>query len=210
MAAGDAVGEPTDAESGADLDGVSNVLVLSSTLDEGAREAYYERLLPDRPESLDVLAIDYRRTPDQWLDEWERRVGTRPGRCTIVSVDETTRSVAPSQNRTTRRGPNTVACLESPTDLTGLGITVSEYLAAEGGERTVVIFDSLTVLLQYVDLQRAFRFLHVLANRVGTVDATAFYHMDPGAHDDRAVATLSSLFDAVAEYEDGSWSFRDR
>lgn len=210
MPTGDAVGEPAGTEPDTGLDGVSNMLVLSPTMDEDARAAYYETLLPEQPETLDVLAIDYRQTPDQWLDEWERRVGQRPRKCTIVSVDEATRSVSTTANETARRGPNTVACIKSPTDLTGLGITVSEYLADEGGERTVLTFDSLTVLLQYVDLQRAFRFLHVLTNRVQTVNATAYYHMDPGAHDDKDVATLSSLFDAVAEFEDGSWSVHGR
>lgn len=210
MGPGDAVGEPADVEAEASLDGASNVLVLSPTMDEEARASYYGTLLPDDSESLDVLAIDYRQTPDQWLDEWKRRVGQQPRRCTIVSVDEATRSATGDATQTARRGPNTVACLKSPTDLTGLGITISEYLADEGSDRTVLTFDSLTVLLQYVDLQRAFRFLHVLANRVETVDATAYYHMDPGAHDDKDVATLTSLFDAIAEFENGSWSIRGR
>lgn len=210
MGMGDAVGEPADAASEVELDGVSNMLVLSPTMDEEARAAYYERLLPDSPGSVDVLAIDYRQTPDQWMDEWKRHVGERPRRCTIISVDETTRSVTSRSDEPTRRGPNTVTCLKSPTDLTGLGITISEYLADEAGERTVVTFDSLTVLLQYVDLQRAFRFLHVLSNRVETVNATAYYHMDPGAHDDKDVATLTSLFDAIAEFEDGDWSISGR
>ncbi len=210
MGMGNAVDERADAASGVELDGVSNVLVLSPTMDEEARAAYYERLLPDALESVDVLAVDYRQTPDQWVDEWKRHVGEQPRRCTIVSVDEATRSVSGGADERTRRGPNTVTCLKSPTDLTGLGITISEYLADEGSDRTVLTFDSLTVLLQYVDLQRAFRFLHVLANRVETVGATAYYHMDPGAHDDTDVATLTSLFDAIAEFEDGDWSIQSR
>jgi hypothetical protein len=210
MTMGEAVRESVDSGGEAGLDGASNVLVLSSTMDGDARASYYETLLPGPPDSLDVLAIDYRKSPDQWLDEWDRRMGARPKRCTIVSVDETTRSVSGGSPRTAHRGPNTVACLESPTDLTGLGITISEYLADEGSDHTVLTFDSLTVLLQYVDLQRAFRFLHVLANRVQTVGATAYYHMDPEAHDDQDVATLVSLFDAIAEFEDGSWSISGR
>jgi hypothetical protein len=91
-----------------------------------------------------------------------------------------------------------------------LGITVSEYLSKHGGTNTMVSFDSLTSLLQYVELQRAFRFLHVLANRVKTAGAVAHFHMDPGAHDEQAMATLSSLFDAVAEFDDGEWSIRRR
>ena len=69
MAAGDSVGELIERPSGVDLEGASNVLVLVTSLDDTARESYYETLLPDEPSEVDVLAVDYRRTPDQYLDE---------------------------------------------------------------------------------------------------------------------------------------------
>lgn len=210
MSAGDAAGESTGDESGGSLDGVSNVLVLAPTMNEAARDSYYTDLLPPNAQTYDVLAIDYRRTPDQWLEDWQRRVGDRPQKCTIVSVGEAMRSASTEATATTRHGPNTVTTVKRPTDLTGLGIAVSEYLGEQGGYQTIVTFDSLTVLLQYVDLQRAFRFLHVLANRVATVGATAYYHMDPGAHDREDIATVASLFDAVAEFDDGEWSVQRR
>ncbi|MUV85509.1 DUF835 domain-containing protein [Natronomonas sp. CBA1123] len=210
MSAGDAVGNSSGEDVGMDLDGVSNLLVLAPTMSSAARRSYYEGLLPERPSTLDVLAVEYRRSPDQWLDEWQQYVGDRPRQCTIVSTDETTRSAAAASGGPVTYGPNTAACVENPSDLTGLGITVSEYLSEHGGSNTVVTFDSLTALLQYVELQRAFRFLHVLANRVKTAESVAHFHMDPAAHDDREVATLSSLFDAVAEFEDGEWSLRRR
>ena len=209
MSTGDAAGESSDQRSGVDLDGVSNLLVLAPTMSDAARRSYYELLLPERPSTLELLAIDYRRSPDQWLDEWQQYVGDRPQRSTIVSIDETTRS-ATASSESVSYGPNTSVHVEMPADLTGLGITASEYLSEHGGTNTVVSFDSLTSLLQYVELPRAFRFLHVLTNRVKTAGAVAHFHMDPGAHDEQAVATLSSLFDAVAEFDDGEWSIRRR
>mgnify|MGYP006270225439 CR=1 FL=1 len=210
MSAGDTVGNASGEDAGVDLDGVSNLLVLAPTMSGDARQSYYEALLPERPSTLDVLAVEYRRSPDQWLDEWQQYVGDCPQQCTIVSADETTRSAAASSGGAVAYGPNTTACVENPSDLTGLGITVSEFLSDHGGPGTVVTFDSLTALLQYVELQRAFRFLHVLANRVKTAESVAHFHMDPAAHDAREVATLSSLFDAVAEFDDGEWSLRSR
>lgn len=211
MSAGDAVGESSSGAVDADLDGASNVLVLSPTMDERARRSYYEELLPDDPGSLDVLAVDYRRTPDKWLDEWQRYAGARPRRSAIICVDETTRSAAAAGgNPGLAADPATATTVENPSDLTGLGITVSEYLSAHGNADTVVTFDSLTVLLQFVEIQRAFRFLHVLANRVSTAGAVGHYHMDPEAHTDQEVATLASLFDAVAAYEDGEWDVQRR
>ena len=206
MAAGDSVGELIERPSGVDLEGTSNILVLVTSLDDTARESYYETLLPDEPSEVDVLAVDYRRTPDQYLDEWERYVDDQPRRCGIVRVDESTGS----DGDETEVGPGAVAAVESPTDLTGLGIKVGNYLENYGSSDTVVTYDSLTMLLQYVELERAFRFLHVLTNRVQDADAVAHYHMDPKAHDEQVMATLSSLFDAVAKFEDGEWRIRRR
>lgn len=192
----------------ADLDGASNVLVLSSAVDSTARASYFDALLPSRPASIDLLAIDYRRTPDACLDEWNRHLGATPDRSTLVITDETPRSAAATVSP--QYGSNTVVTVENPADLTGIGITMSEYLTEHGGADTLVSFDSLTALLQYVELQRAFRFLHVITSRIRTVDAFAHYHMDPDAHDRKPIATLASLFDAVAEFDDGEWSVQTR
>jgi len=216
MSAGDGT---ADADSDSDADGsvggdldlgdASNVLVLSPSMSERARQSYFDRLFPGAPAEFDVLAVDYRRSADQWVDDWTRHVDDRPQSVVVVSVDETTRSATASVTGTRYTGDAAMG-IENPGDLTGLGIAVSEYLSEHEGPGTIVTFDSLTYLLQYVDLQRAFRFLHVLSNRVETADAVAHYHMDPAAHVDRAVITLASLFDAVVEFEDGEWSVSTR
>ena len=206
MAAGESAAEFIERPSGVDLEGASNVLVLAESLDDAARESYYGTLLPEDPSSVDVLAVDYRRTPEEYLEEWQRYVGGRPRRCGIVCVDES----AWSSGDGSEVGPGAVATVESPTDLTGLGIKVGSYLENYGSSDTIVTYDSLTMLLQYVKLERAFRFLHVLTNRVQDADAVAHYHMDPKAHDEQVMATLSSLFDAVAKFEDGEWRIRRR
>ena len=206
MAAGESAVEFIERPSGVDLEGASNILVLVESLDDAARESYYGTLLPEDPSSVDVLAVDYRRTPEEYLEEWRQYVDERPRRCGIVCVDGAARSSGDGSEV----GPGAVATVESPTDLTGLGITVGNYLESNGGSDTIVTFDSLTMLLQYVECERAFRFLGVLSNRVEETDAVAHYHMDPKAHDDREMATLSSLFDAIARFDDGEWNVRRR
>ena len=206
MAAGESVEKLIERPSGVDLEGASNVLVLTESLDDAARESYYGALLPDDPSSMNVLAVDYRRTPEEYLEEWQRYVDERPRRCGIICVDES----GGASGDGTEVGPGAVAAVESPTDLTGLGIKIGNYLESQGGSDTLVTFDSLTMLLQYVELERAFRFLGVLGNRVNEADAVAHYHMDPKAHDDQEMATLSSLFDAVARFEGDGWRIRRR
>lgn len=215
MDSGDVVGH----ERGEQGDGrdASNVLVLSAGMDKEARRAYFEAFAPTEPAETRVLAVNYTHSPDDWLADWRAHVGTDPAECVIVSVGETTRAAtsagAPSADvpKSSAGSDRVVRSVETPDDLTGLGITLSEYLSSWGDATEVLVaFDSLTVLLQYVDLQRAFRFLHVMTNRTRTAGATGHYHLDPGAHDDQTVATLSSLFDAVVEYEDDGWSNRSR
>jgi hypothetical protein len=79
--------------------------------------------------------------------------------------------------------------------------------AGDEDEHIVFCFDGVTSLLQYADLQRAFRFLHVVTGRVKTVGGVGHYHLDPEAHDTQTLATLKGLFDAVIEVEDdGTWT----
>lgn len=61
--------------------------------------------------------------------------------------------------------------------------------------------DSLTTLLQHVDLRRSFRFLQAMTTRLAEPDATVHYHLDPAAHDAKTINTLKQLFDAVVEVD---------
>lgn len=188
-------GESADAEPGAgglDLAGAANVLVLSERLDSDARVAYLEDLVT--PELVNLLVVSFADDPARWLTDWEQ-VGDPPG--TSVLVEEAEREA--------EGGPGVERLAEEPEDLTGLGIAISERLTDWQHDESLLIFESLTVLLGHVDLKRLFRFLHVLVNRVKATGATAHYHLDPSAHDDRTVATLTSLFDTVVAYEDGRW-----
>jgi hypothetical protein len=205
MSAGESVGEFIDDPAGADLEGASNVLVLAPSLAAGARETYYERVLNVDPAERDVLAVQYSGSPREYLAEWERYRGAVPQRCGIVDVAEP-RS---GDDDATVDGA-TVARIDSPSDLTGIGMKVGAYLDRFGDADTLLTLDSLTLLLQYVDLERAFRFLHAIACQVREVGALAHYHVDPNAHDDRVLATLSELFDGVARFQDGDWETRRR
>ena len=81
--------------------------------------------------------------------------------------------------------------VEDPTDLCELGMTISEILSEQ--ESTLVCFNSIDDLLQHVELQTAFRFLHILTARVESVSAVAHYHLDVDEEEVRR--TLEPLFD---------------
>jgi hypothetical protein len=200
-------GDNGDTPQLAELEGVSNVLLLSPSIGRAKSETCHELLTQTDPASTNVLAITFTKTPAEWVAEWNDHAGIAPARGGIVSVGEPAASVDdPSW---------AVKTVENPSDLTGIGIKLSELLsgiatAAERRDEPIVVcFDSITSLLQYADLQRTFRFLHVVTGRVKSVGGIGHYHVDPDAHGTQDLATLKGLFDAVVEAtEDGEVSIQ--
>ena len=194
-------------------DEAHNVLLLAPPMDPCAEDGCADFLTVDAPSEEDVLYVTFVQSPDDRLESWRSRVGNeRPARIGFVDVDGSTRSAV---DATAGGGPAvdvTIQTVSSPGNLTDLGIKVSEYVEAweADGNQTVICFHSLTALLQYADLQRAFRFLHVLTGRVRTTNGFAHYHMDPSAHDPRTLNTLMTLFDGVVEWDGEDWSVRSR
>jgi KaiC/GvpD/RAD55 family RecA-like ATPase len=113
--------------------------------------------------------------------------------------------VSEQQSIEGRLPENRVEYVNSPGDMTGVGIGVSEQLrrfAEEETEHTRVVFDSLSTLLMYSDAETVFRFLHVLTGRIDSVDAAGLFTIDPTTHDHETVNTLKQLFDGAIEMRD--------
>jgi hypothetical protein len=173
----------------AGLGDARSVLVLADGLSP-TREAICGSLLARGPsDQLHAVAVTYNRSADEWIDHLESAIGGSPRSLRVVDTggDDS--------------APGVLA--EAPDDLTGIEIAVTDDLPYPDGT-TVVCFDSLTALLQYVDRNRAYRFLHALVERLWTAGAYAHFHMDPGAHDPETVVTLAALFDAVVATDPGT------
>jgi hypothetical protein len=196
----------------ASLESASNVLFLSSSFDSVASDVRSDLLTIERPSEEDVLAVTLTSSPDEWMDEWERSVGPeRPAKLAFVSADDGMRSAAAGSGGALP-GTLTVDTVSNPSDLTGLGMHISERLSEWQGDdnRIVVEFDSLTTLLEYAARESVFKFVHVLKGRIDAADAVAHYHMDPSAHAPQEVSTFKTLADAVVEVEDGEWTVASR
>jgi hypothetical protein len=165
-------------------------------------------------DDVNLCVVSLSGTPDRILDTW-RRHGGLPQKVGIVTADET-RSTAAADVPSATVGPDgttvSTTTVSEPGDLTGIGIKVSQCLSAwrDDDATTVLCFDSLTTLLQYADLQRAFRFLHMLTQQIENAGALGYFHIDPTAHDDQTVSTVANLFSEQFEYdaETGGWDER--
>lgn len=191
------------------VEDASTVLLLVPSLTATDDRACTVALTPVSPERLNVLWLTLTQSPDERLAVWQEHADELPLRLGVVAVGDLTRSAA-VEALAVDRAPDTVdvKTVSDPTDLTRIGIALSDMLSEwdRNSARTVVCVHSLTALLQFVELRRAFRFLHTLKGRLQASDATAHYHMDPEAHDRQTIVTFKPLFDAVIEpSDDGKW-----
>ncbi|MFB6255546.1 MAG: RAD55 family ATPase [Haloplanus sp.] len=103
--------------------------------------------------------------------------------------------------------------VSSPADLTGMGVAFTEAVDGMGTpDRLRFGFVSISTLLQYVDAERAFSFLHVLSRRTSAAGYLGVYSIDPTTHEDRVVNVVTSIFDAAIEIRerDGDRELRVR
>lgn len=194
------------------LHGAANILVLGSSFDGHTSNVCADLCAGIDPPSATVLGVTYRRSPAEWVDDWQRHAGTAPAHGHVIGVGDWQQSTTPTAGGPDRWSMETV---ERASDLTRLGIGLSEFLAGARDSSTVeeirVCFDSVTALLQYADVKRTFQFLHVVTGRVKSAEAVAHYHLDPAAHDEQTLATLRGLFDAIVEVDDaGEWTLQRR
>lgn len=175
----------------------SNVLVLAPLTPTGNR-ACMELVASTPPEDAALASVTYTQPPDRWTDDWLDAVGTLPSETRFVHASRT--SGAKSYEETT---PGSVSsAVVDPTDPMEIIVPVSDYLESRVDEQTVVAVQTLTVMLEYVDFDTAFRYLHILTHRVQAADAVGYYQMDPDIHDPETINTLKTLFDAVVEVTD--------
>ena len=188
-----------------ELGDASSVLLLAPPLDTRDEETCLDLLTSVDTERSNVLCVTFG-SPDDTVDSWRRREGVElPSRTTIVSVGEGSRSAVPDRTAAGQFDDQVVLeFVSDPGDLTGLGMRLTECLDrwSESETRNVACFHSLTALLQYADLERAYRFLHVLVGHFEASGTVAHFHMDPGAHDVQTVNTVKTLIDAVIEVDD--------
>lgn len=199
--------------------GASPILLKAPSMSSHEREKCRQLLTVTDPADTSIGVIPYapHSSASTWVQRWRDAVGDLPAHLWIIDVGATTRE-SEAHPLSEQLGDTAIQLeietIESPTDLTNLGVTVNELLLHEPSDTkgVAICFDSITPLLQNVDPQTAFNFLHALINRVGTVNAGIHFHLDPAAHSEQEVASLLPLFNRVIELSgDGDgWSVTTR
>jgi hypothetical protein len=167
------------------LDGVATVLLCGPP---DHNDAVCRRLLDDGAEAgRTLLRVSFGPGPADCLD-----------RCPVDDADRAVLAVGASPTE----GPDDVrvAAVSTPSDLAALGIKLSQFISETDGELTVC-FDSVTAMLQHVDLETAYEFLHTVTRQCYLADARTHFHLDGDAHDAETVAAITSLCDARVDHD---------
>ena len=171
----------------------SVLLLEDSGSDAGDRACGKLLLDGEDPGAARLLLVTLVHTPAARMGVWNEVADERPAETVAVSMA----GDAGAENGMT------VRTISNPANLTRLGVTITEALADLDGDRPVVCFHSLSVLLQYAPVEQVFQFLSVLKSHLDGVGAAAHFHLDPSTHDEQTVATLRPLFDEVVHADVG-------
>jgi hypothetical protein len=183
-----------------ELGDARNVLLSAPSMSGDERGVCTDLLFGADPAETSVLWVTFRRDPDACLDQWTNATDDRPRNAAVIAVGDVGTVDAEWAE---------IESVSSASDLTGLGIEIGEFLSAWEGN-VVVCFDSLTAMLQYVEVETAYEFLHAVTGQLYAADARAHFHVGPNAHDRQTVDSITSLFDAVVELGDGEPTVRKR
>jgi len=189
------------ADVAAEVADARNVLLCAPSMSGAEREVCSDLLLAGDPGATGVLWVTFRRDARACVDQWTAGTDRQPRDGAVIAVGDTADAVDVDWAAT--------ETLSSPSDLTGLGIAVGEFLSEWEGD-LMVCFDSLTAMLQYVELETAYEFLHTLTGQLYAADARAHFHVDPTAHDAETVEAVKMLVDAVATLRDGESAVQSR
>ncbi|WP_227379270.1 helix-turn-helix transcriptional regulator [Haladaptatus halobius] len=187
------------------LQGASNVLVLAPLTPDGNR-THMELVASTPPEDMSLAAVTYTQPPDQWIEDWQTSVRTPPQETQFIHASGMAQPDAYEEQT-----PDSVAtAVVDPTDPMEIIVPLSSHLEEWTASETqpIVSVQTLTVLLEYVDFDTAFRYLHILTHRVQAAGAVGYFQMDPDIHDPETINTLKTLFDVIVEIseEGAEWT----
>ncbi|MFB6299691.1 MAG: hypothetical protein ABEH65_05465 [Halobacteriales archaeon] len=178
------------------MEDVQNVLLFTRSLTNGGHQGCREFFPIESQQEYNAVSLLFNANQLNRADWWTEATERPPKQAVLIDA-------TPSPDRRTTRSEHdsvTVRHVDSPSNLTKIGIELSqlpEELAP--AETTVVCVRSLTTLLQYVEMEPAYRFLNLMTDRIVAMDGFGHFHIDPAAHSDQTVNALASLFDAVLE-----------
>lgn len=172
------------------------VVLLEITGLDCRERAVCRDLLPTTDESVGYCRFSFRRSVADQLTEVQQHGEELPPQEQFVQVRGGMEGVFDPRDHVADDTSIAVDVVENPSNMTKLGITLTEMIDGESDENKIAIcFDSLTALLQYVSLEEAVQFISLTNSIVRESGGSIHYHVDPSAHETETMRALRSVVD---------------
>lgn len=171
----------------------------------GKRELAVRLLAAGHEEDDGILCVTTSDNADTVLDELEREIPALDrGRIGIIDC-----SGGDDQRALREIGMERVS---SPGDLTGISIGTAKLLQRFARRDVSDVrhgLVSVSTLLQYLDLETVFKFLHIYTSRIGSTGGLGVFTIDDTSHDPQTINTITGEFDCVIELREADTGDRE-
>lgn len=115
----------------------------------------------------------------------------------VFFIDAVTRnSIGSAENI-----PGIVRYVNSPADLTAMGIAVTEVLKEHSGEKVCILYDSISIMLIYLSSQNLSKFIHFVTNKLRLLDISGVFLAVEKGLDPQILSQLTTFVDTVIDTE---------
>lgn len=184
-------------------------LLVAGPAMSGKRDVALDLLAAGLVEEHGLLIVSTSDSAGACLDKLERRV---------QSLDRDRVGVVDCSGSSQQQAIRDVATqrVSSPGDLTGISIGTAKLMQRFTEQDVTDIrhgLVSVSTLLQYLELDVVFKFLHIYTGRIDDTEGLGIFTVETDAHDQQTISTLSSEFDGMVELremDDGKREVRIR
>lgn len=170
-------------------------LLISGPTMIGKQELAVQLLAAGHDEGDGILCVTTSKNAESFLEMVERHIPTLDReRIGIVdcSGSEDQRTI---EQIVTER-------VSSPSDLTGISIGTAKLLQRFSAQDISEVrhgLVSISTLIQYLELDTVFKFLHIYTTRINDTGGLGVFTVDKTSHDPQTLSTIASEYDGVLE-----------
>jgi len=95
--------------------------------------------------------------------------------------------------------PGVVRYVHSPSDLTAMGIAVTEVIKEHSGQKVCVLYDSISIMLIYLSSQNLSKFIHFVTNKLRLLDISGVFLAVEKGLDPQILSQLTTFVDEVID-----------
>jgi len=173
-----------------ELDQKKIFLILASPGSIRQRNVEVIRELSARGNHTIVITTDF---PYSVLAKMYARSGVPPD--SVSFIDAVTRNAIGS----TENIPGVVRYISDPTNLTDMGIAVTDVLGEHMGENVCIMYDSVSTMLIYLSSANISRFIHFVTNKLRLMDLSGIFLAVEKGLDPMLMTQLTTFVDTVVD-----------